>query len=305
MTGQLVSLFVLPGGLFVLGCALVYEWLDRKFVARLQNRLGPRWYQPAADVVKLLAKQEIVPSGVSPLVFNALPVAALASVLTAALYVPLAGLAPAWGFTGDLVVTVYLLSLVSVSVSLAGATTRDRFSIIGAGRALTQVFAYEAPWLLALLGPAVAAQSWQISEIGQYASTHWLILVQPIGFVVSLIGLVGKLELAPLDAPDAETELVAGPLTEYSGSGLAMFRLAKDSALVLGLALIADFYLGGAGGPVAWFAKTLGLLVLVAVIQTLFARLRIDQIVSIWWRVGAWLAVLQLLLLEIGSMVLA
>jgi NADH-quinone oxidoreductase subunit H len=305
MTADLLALFIVPGGLFVLLSGLAFEWVDRKLVARLQNRVGPRWFQPVADVVKLLAKDEVVPRGVSALVFNALPGVGLASVLTAALYVPLAGLAPAFGFQGDLVVTVYLLGALSLCLSLAGATTNDRFSLLGAGRTLTQLFCYEAPWLLSLLGPAMAASSWQIGDVAAYATSHWLVLTQPVGFVVAVVGLAGKLELAPLDAPEAETELVAGALTEYGGRGLALFRLAKDAALVVGLALIAAFYLGGVGpyGPVAWLAKTLVLLGLVALLQTLFARLRIDQTVGLWWRFGAWLALLQLLALGLWKVV--
>ena len=303
MSAQLVSLLIAPGGAFILMCGLAYEWLDRKLVARFQNRVGPRWFQPAADVLKLLTKEEIVPSGASALIFNALPVVALASVLTAALYVPVAGLATAWSFNGDLIVALYLLSLLSVCVGLAGVTTRDRFAIEGASRVFTQVFAYEAPWLVALLGPAVAASSWRIADIAAYASSHWLVLSQPIGFVVAIIGLIGKLELAPLDAPEAETELVSGPLTEYSGRGLALFRLAKDASLVVGLALIAAFFLGGAADIVGWLVKTAALLVIIALVQALFARTRIDQTVALWWRIGVWLAVLQLLAIAIWNQV--
>jgi NADH-quinone oxidoreductase subunit H len=303
MIDQLVALLLVPGGLFVLACGLAYEWIDRKLVARLQNRVGPRWFQPFADVAKLLAKRELVPLGANAWLFNAVPVVALAGVLSAALYVPLAGLAPAWSFSGDLVVAFYLLSLMSVCLSLAGMTTGDRFSLAGASRGLTQVFAYEAPWLLALLGPAAAAASWRIADITAYASGQWLIVTQPIGFVVALVGLVGKLELAPLDAPEAETEVVAGPLTEYSGAGLAVFRLARDATLVVGLALIAAFYLGGVDSGLTWLLKTLALVCLIALIQTLFARLRIDQTVGIWWRVGAWLAVAQLLVVGLWHLV--
>jgi NADH-quinone oxidoreductase subunit H len=102
-----LALLVFPGGLFVVAGGLAYEYVDRKLVARFQNLVGPRWFQPLADLVKLLVKEEIVPEGVNRGLFNALPLAALAGALTAALYVPMAGLAPSWGFRGDLIVTVY------------------------------------------------------------------------------------------------------------------------------------------------------------------------------------------------------
>jgi len=294
----IAALLVFPGGLFVIVGGLAYEFVDRKLVARFQNRVGPRWFQPLADLVKLLVKEEIVPEGVNRGLFNVLPLAALAGALTAALYVPMAGLAPAWGFRGDLVVTVYLLMMMTLCIGLAGANTEDRFSLVGAVRALTQLFSYEAPFLLALLGPAIAAGSWRISEINGYAQGHlWMIVTQPLGFLVALIGLMGKLELPPFDAPEAETEIVSGALTEYSGRGLAFFRLGRDVELLVGLTLISAFYLGGLANPLQFLVKTLGLLLVTAGLQSLFARLRIDQTVGLWWRAGALLALVQLLVL--------
>jgi NADH-quinone oxidoreductase subunit H len=293
-----LALLIFPGGLFVLLSGLAYEWADRKLVARFQNRIGPRWFQPLADIAKLLAKEEIVPNGVNPGLFLALPVAALAAALTAALYVPIAGFSPAYSFAGDLIVTVYLLSMMTLCSGLAGANSVDRFSLIGATRTLTQLFSYEAPFLLALLGPALVAGSWQISAINGYAQSHpWFVLTQPLGFLVALIGLMGKLELPPFDAPEAETEIVSGALTEYSGRGLALFRIGKDAELVIGLTLVSAFYLGGLSNPVQFLIKTVALLLVVAGLQSLFARLRIDQTVGLWWRFGALLVLVQLLIL--------
>jgi NADH-quinone oxidoreductase subunit H len=295
---SLLALMLFPGGLFLIISGLAYEWADRKLVARYQNRVGPRWYQTVADVIKLLAKEEVVPDGVNPKLFFALPVVALAGALTASLYVPMVGLAPSASFRGDLVVTLYLLSMMTLCIGLAGANTVNRFALIGATRTLTQLFSYEAPFLLALLGPAIAAVSWQISDINTYASQNtWMILTQPVGFVVALVGLMGKLELPPFDAPEAETEIVSGALTEYSGRGLALFRIGKNVELVIGFTLVTAFYLGGLSSPMEFILKTLGLLIVTASIQSLFARLRIDQTVGIWWRLGALLALLQLLLL--------
>ena len=290
------ALTIFPGGLFVLLNGWAYEWVDRKLVARLQNRVGPRWFQPSADTLKLLAKEEIAPDGADTRLFDALPIVALAGVLAAALYVPLAGLAPIAPFDGDLIMVVCLLSLLTICTGLAGANTADRFALLGSMRTLTQLFSYEAPFLLALLGPALAAGSWRVSATATYAEGHWLVLTQPLGFLVALLALMGKLELPPFDAPEAETEIVAGALTEYSGRGLALFRLGRSAALVVGLTLIASFYLGGIGDPLAYVAKTGALLVILAGLQALFARLRIDQTAGLWWRIGAILVLVQWLL---------
>jgi NADH-quinone oxidoreductase subunit H len=293
----LFNILIFPAGLSLILLGMFYEWIDRKLVARFQNRIGPRWFQPFADVVKLFAKEQIRPGSAQAVLFFALPVLALSGALTAALYVPLMGLAPSHSFPGDLIVTIYLLSLLTMSMGLAGWNTSSRFSLVGATRALTQMFAYEAPFMLALLGPALAAGSWQINEINTYAAGHWMIISQPVGFLVALIGLMGKLELPPFDAPEAETEIVAGALTDYSGRGLAIFEMGKSVELVVGLSLVAAFYLGGLGGILPFLLKTLVLLLVMSVLQSVLTRLRIDQTVGIWWRFGALLVLAQILVM--------
>jgi len=298
----LIALLLFPGGLFLLASGLVFEYVDRKFIARYQNRIGPRWFQPLADLVKLLAKEEVIPAGTIKGLFIALPIAALAAALTAGLSVPLFGFRPVFSYPGDLIGTLYLLSLMTLCIGLARANTENRFSIVGATRALTQLFSYEAPFLLALLGPAIALGTWNIGEINQAAGMNlWFILSQPIGFLAALIGLMGKLELPPFDAPEAETEIVAGALTEYSGRGFALFRIGRDVELVIGLTLIASFYLGGFSSPLDFLWKTAVLLLITAALQSLFARLRIDQTVGLWWRVGAILLLVQMLVIIVGS----
>jgi NADH-quinone oxidoreductase subunit H len=193
----------------------------------------------------------------------------------------------------------------TLCIGLAGANTKDRFSLVGATRALTQLFSYEAPFLLALLGPAIALGTWKINEINQGAGNGlWFILAQPIGFLVAMIGLMGKLELPPFDAPEAETEIVAGALTEYSGRGFAIFKIGRDVELVIGLTLISSFYLGGFQSPLDFLWKTLVLLLVTALLQSLFARLRIDQTVGLWWRWGTILALIQMIFI-IGGIYLS
>lgn len=302
---SIIAILFFPAGLFVIFNGLMYLWVDRKLVAQFQNRIGPRWFQPIADVIKLLAKEEIIPNNVNAKLFIGLPIFALAAALTAALYVPLAGLSPAANYPGDLITTVYLLSVVTMCLALAGSNTISQFSLIGAVRTLTQLFSYEAPFLLALLGPAMVAGTWQVDKINGYASSHWLILTQPIGFVIALVGLMGKLELPPFDAPEAETEIVSGALTEYSGRGFALFQIAKAVELVVGLTLIAALYLGGIGNPIEFFAKTLIILMVLGGLQSLFARFRIEQTVR-WWRYAALLGLAQwLILIVLGKGVFA
>ncbi len=289
----LIALLIFPGGLSLLVAGLLYQWFARKLLALLQNRIGPRWFQPFADTVKLLIKEEIVPEGVNPILFTGLPLLALAGTLTAALYVPIAGLAPSYGFPGDLIVVLYLLSLLTLCTGLAGANTLDRFSLMGATRTLTQLFSYEAPFLLAMLGPAMAAGSWQVGTIAEYAHSHWLILTQPLGFIVAVVGLMGKLEMPPFDAPEAHTEIVAGALTEYSGRGLAFFNLGRAVELVVGLTMVSAAYLGGVANPLSFLVKTGAILIVLVGIQALLTRLRIDQTVGLWWRYGTLLVLAQ------------
>jgi NADH-quinone oxidoreductase subunit H len=142
----LINLLFFPGGLFLVVLALAYEWADRKLLARFENRIGPRWFQTVADIVKLLVKEEITPATSHPILFGVLPVVAMAGALTAGLYVPLLGMRPALSFKGDLIVTLYLLSLLTMSIGMAGWNSTSRFTMMGATRALTQLFSYEAPF---------------------------------------------------------------------------------------------------------------------------------------------------------------
>jgi NADH-quinone oxidoreductase subunit H len=303
-TINLINLLVFPAGLALLASGLLFQWADRKLLARFQNRLGPRWFQPFADIIKLMSKEEIKPQGTGSVLFVSLPILALAATLTAALYVPLFGLPPVFSFSGDLIVTIYLLSVLTLCIALAGVQTRSRFSLAGSLRIFTQLFAYEAPFILAILSPTVilmlfsSTGSWEIAALVQSASNQpWLVWLLPITFFVALIGLMGKLELPPFDAPEAETEIVAGALTEYSGRGLALFTLARAVELVVGLTLIAALYLGGIGNglPAAalFMLKLVSLLVIIVILQTLLARIRIDQTVNLWWRIGSVLVLAQ------------
>jgi NADH-quinone oxidoreductase subunit H len=298
----LFGLLIFPGFGFLFLCALGVQWIDRRVIARLQGRVGPPWYQPLADFIKLMAKEDVLPTGAHARACALLPMVSLAAVLTAALHIPVGGYV-ATAFEGDLIVVLFLLSLPALAYFLAGWLSGSVFSVVGGSRALLQYFAYEVPFMMALAGPAIAAGSWSVSKISvSQSGTVWTLLVQPIGFLLAFLGLTGKLKRSPFDIPKAKSEIGAGPLTEFSGRKLALWNLSLHVKTAVGIFLLVDIFLGGSGGASTLAGATLFalkcLLVLFAlsVAGVLYARLRIDQLASLGWRVLAPLALLQLLL---------
>ncbi|MBN2391240.1 MAG: NADH-quinone oxidoreductase subunit H [Anaerolineae bacterium] len=298
---MLFKLLVFPGFLFLLVCALFFDWVDRRMIARFQGRVGPPWYQPVADLVKLLGKEDILPTGVSHLTAAALPMISLAAILTAGVYIPVAYVSAA-SFEGDLIVVMFLLSLPALAYFLAGWISTGVYSVLGGSRALLQYFSYEVPFLMALSGPAILSGSWSIAHIVDYqGQTIWIALMQPLGFALALIGLIGKLKRDPLDIPKAKSEIVAGSLTEFSGRKLALWHLTMDMQTVVGIFLLVNLFLGQSSliGTIPAFlsfsAKALGILLLLSTASALYARLRIDQLATLGWRVLAPLALLQIL----------
>jgi NADH-quinone oxidoreductase subunit H len=301
----LVSIFhivVFPGFLFLGAMGLVVEFVDRKVYARLQNRIGPPFLQPLSDFIKLSAKQEIIPEKADPVMFRAMPLIALAATATSFLYIPIWGFQSLFPFYGDLIVVLYLLLIPTLTFFLGGIYSTSLFSTIGAVRVITQLFAYEVPLFLALLAPALLAGSWSISEIARYYDAHpWYWCFNLLGFAVGLTATLGKLEKAPFDIPDAETEIVGGPFTEYSGRLLALFRMTIDMEAVVAASLLAAIFLPfGLGLPpllgfVAYLGKVLLVVLLLTLLRTVMARLRIDQMMDFCWRVLAPLAFVQLL----------
>jgi len=307
---EVVYLLVFPGFLFLLTYAFFFQFLDRKIAARMQNRVGPPLLQPFADFIKMLGKEVIDPDGVDRKAFDFAPILALAAVMTAFLYVPIVGNSPL-AFQGDLVLVLYLLTLPTIVLFLLGWLSRNVYSTVGGVRAVTQMFIYEVPFFLALLAPALMAGSWSISEIVTWEQGHyWFAILQPIGFIVALIGLQAKLERTPFDIPEAETEIVAGPTTELTGRRLALMKLTMDVSLVVGSALVAALFLGGPLIPWAitpnwfgwivgflvFFAKTLAILLVLSSIKVATGRIRIDQLNDVGWKYLASAAIIQVAL---------
>jgi NADH-quinone oxidoreductase subunit H len=294
MTDILMSIFyiiVFPGFIFLGVFGLAVEFVDRKLYARFQNRKGPPWFQPAADIIKLVSKETIIPAAADKRMFKLLPVFALAAASTAFLYVPIWGSNPLFGFPGDLIVVLYLLTIPTLCFFLAGWYSTSLFSTIGAVRALTQLFAYEVPLFMALLAPALLSGSWSIAEVSAFYAAHPLLLLVNIpGFIVAMIAVQGKLERVPFDMPEAETEIVAGAFTEYSGRLLGIFRIVIDVELIVASSLIAAVFLPFfiAANPFIGFGlyllKVLVIVLILAAFRSVMARIRIEQMVNFCWK---------------------
>ena len=296
----LAYLLIFPGFLFLAVYGMFLQWVDRKLCAVMQNRMGPPWFQPFADFIKLLAKEVIVPDEADNRMFRLLPYFAMAAVMTALVSIPVMGPSALYSFQGDLVAVIYLLTIPTVTFFLAGWSSTSPYSTVGAMRVLTQLFAYEVPLMLSLIGPAILAGTWNISEIAAFFSAHpALIPAQLLGFVASLIALQGKLERMPFDIPHAKNEIVGGQFTEYTGRLLNFFLLAVDMELVVGAALVNAVFLGGSRGLAGWagvgvfLGKTLFITFLLALLKVLMARIRIEQMINFCWKYLAPVALAQ------------
>jgi len=312
---NLFSVLVYPGIVFLIVISLFYQWVDRRFFAKLQNRYGPLYtgpkgmLQPLADLIKLLAKEDIEPSAVDRPLFRAVPVLLLTLALTALFIVPVTGTIALVSFEGDLIFLIFIMSLVAILAFLGGWGSTNMFSTIGGMRAALQSLGYEVPMAISFIGPAIMAGSLSVSRIVQWQSSpsgYWAILLNPLGFGIVITAFLAELERIPFDIPEAETEIVAGWQTEFSGRKLALIRLAFDLELVLASGLTVALFLGGPTGPIpyipgiVWFIiKTLIVVLIFSNLRALFARFRIDQMVSGSWKYLVPLSILQIVILEL------
>ena len=320
MIEEVLASIIFPGAIFILAISLFYEWIDRKLYARLQNRVGPHLagpfgiLQPAADFIKLLSKEDIVPEAADRFLFTLTPIVASTLILLACMFLPIAGLEGIISFDGDLIVVVALLSIYTIIVYLAGEGSNNRFASIGATRAALQLIGYEIPLTLAILSVAISAGSLSLSGIVQAQQERgiWFIAgPQLIGFAIFLIASQAEMERIPFDIPEAEQEIVAGWEVEYTGRRLALFRLSKDLELFLLSGLGATLFLGGSAGPIIpglepllhtiyFIVKSVVMLAIFTIIRTIFARLRIDQMVSFSWR---WLMPFAIILIILSEVI--
>lgn len=279
---------IFPGFLFTAVVGLWITWVDRKITAVIQSRIGPPWYQPFADIGKLFGKKMLLPRDATG--FVSAPILAVTGSTLAAVIIFRALIDPATGFIGDLIVLVYLLALPAIALIIGGASSRSPFGAIGAGREMSMVLAYEAGFLLSVVVVLVKVGSVRFTDIITYQELHGPIAVSVSGFIALLVALFciqAKLGYLPFDISEAETELIGGPLAEYSGVGLALFKIARAMlSLVMSVFILLLFM--GAIQPtfvsfLGFLLKLLVVLILQIVVKATHARLRLDQALSLFW----------------------
>ena len=299
---QLFKLLIFPGLLFLLCLALFCRALERKLDARMQKRQGPRWLQPLADFLKLLGKEKVIPAKASAGIFTLAPALALAAVCTAFLYIPLFGPDSLHPFSGDLLVILYLVTLPTLCVFLAGWYSSSMFASFGSVRALTQLVAYQVPLLMSLLAPALLADSWSLQGIAQfYGDRPWLMLVNVPAFGIAVVVSQAKLMHSPFDSPIAGAEQASGVFTEYGGRYYAFLLMSIDCETVVMASLLGAVFLpfypaSPLLGFLIYLVKILFILFLFAIFRTLSVRLHSEQVFSLCWRYLVPLALIQMII---------
>ena len=276
-------------------------YFERKVIGHMQARLGPMrvgphgLLQPIADFVKLFFKEDVVPSNADKPIFLIAPVISVVAALASLAVIPLW---ETFAIANINIGILYILALSSVGaygIILAGWSSNSKYSFLGALRSSAQVISYEIAMGLSLVGIIMLAGSTNLIDIVNAQSKYPFILTQPVAFFVFLMAAIAETNRAPFDLPEAETELVAGYFTEYSGMRFGLFFVAEYVGMFIMSAIAAICFLGGWKGPhfwifshvpnIVWFLlKVYELIFFYYWIRATLPRYRYDQLMSLGWK---------------------
>jgi NADH-quinone oxidoreductase subunit H len=277
---------------------VVVMWCERKWAGHLQSRRGPMrtgWHgvlQPFADALKMLGKEDFVPAGADRRMFLLAPVLAYAPSIVIYCGTPWIAGFVGYSFDVGIFMVFAVAALFPVAILLAGWASHNKYALMGGFRSAAQQISYEVPMILAVLGVIMLAGSMNLSRIVEAQSQVWNAVTQPFAFLLFFIGMLAELNRTPFDLPEAESELVAGYMTEYSGMRFAMFFLAEYTNMFTWSLFASLLFLGGWGGPgpallgVVWLTlKTYAVVFMVVWVRWALPRLRVDQLMSFSWKV--------------------
>lgn len=284
---------------------MVLTWIERKFLARIQQRMGPMrvgphgTLQPIADVIKLISKEDILPSWADRPIYWIAPLAIFVPAIAIWVTIPFSESLVLQNLDLGLFYIVAISILSVLGLVMAGWGSANKYAMLGALRAVGQLISYEIPFIMAILGVAMLSQSLSLIDIVNDQSRIANIIVQPLGFFIFLVAGLAELGRTPFDIYHAESEVVGGPFVEYSGAHWAIIQLAEYVNTFAVAALIALMFLGGWSWPsmpfsglaynllsLMWFlVKIYGVILLIFWIRGTYPRLRIDQLMSFGWKV--------------------
>ncbi len=304
----IVTFLAAAVGTLIVG--LLLRWFDRKVTAMIQWRVGPPWYQPIVDVIKLMGKETIMPYTARATGFLLAPVIALAATGVAAAILWRAVFVPSEAFVGDLIVVVYLLMIPALMTMLGASASGNPHAAIGASREMKLLMSYELPLFVVML-VTVSRGGWSFRLgdllLAQRAGGSVLMSISgALAMIVAIICTQAKLGQVPFDMAEAECEIMSGVYVEYSGPSLAMFLLTRAMLLALMPLLLIILFWGGLNTGVWWgypifLIKYVVLVTLVTLIRNTNPRLRIDQTVKFFWFMLTPLAILALALALVGN----
>ncbi|MBQ6698463.1 MAG: NADH-quinone oxidoreductase subunit H [Oscillospiraceae bacterium] len=307
------SVLVFPGLLFAVVVGLLLAGIDRKILARMQKRKGPPILQPTYDFFKLMGKETIIPHAANRKAFLIAPVLGFVSLVVLMLFIPVFGYSP-FSTNGDLIIVLYLLTIPAVALIVGGSASGSPYAGIGISREMVTMMAYELPLVVVLLTVAkkVGGESlvFSLGEIGDWQAanglliSHWALVPAAIAMLLVIPAEVGT---QPFDVAEAETEICEGPLVEYSGAPLAVFKLNTAIKMFVMTSLFTVLFFGGIDtGYIALNAVILVAIcsVLTVVCMTLAhaicARLKIEHLFKFYWTVVTALAAISLILVWLG-----
>jgi len=288
-------------GTILLG--LISKWIDRKVTARVQWRVGPPFYQPLIDVIKLLGKETIVPESARMTGFLLAPLLGFAAAAVAATILFMANLDPDAGFVGDVIVVLYLLTIPSLAIILGGSASGNPLAAVGAGREMKLILSYELPMLLAILAAIVGSSG--DFRLGELTRSNTAGICPTIGcvlgFIVILMCIQAKLGLVPFDIAEAGCEIASGPFIEYSGAALAIIHLTKAMLLAVMPIFAVTVFWGGFSfasilAGIASVLKYVLIIVIVVLVRNTNPRVRIDHAMRFFWFMMTPVAIVALIL---------
>jgi len=295
---------------FIIGSVLVFIWLERRAIGRFQIRPGPNragkfgMLQPFADVIKILLKEDIVPDKADKKVHWWAPVIALVPAFMIFAVIPFGEESLLADLNIGILYIMAVSSVVVIGVFMAGWGSSNKYSLLGAMRTIAQEVSYEIPLVLSIIGVVMVAGSLSMTEIVK-AQEIPFIFVQPLGFFIYITAAMAEINRTPFDLLEAESEIIAGFHTEYSGMKFGLFYLTEYAEVLAVSAIATTLFLGGWQGPLLppwlwFFIKLFSVFAFIIWIRSTIPRLRIDQVMGFAWKFLLPLALINLLLTGLG-----